>query len=297
MNKELKSRIEFGLFIFIYRFFKLLPYSLVRNFLQNLFIFGGYIIGIRKKVAYNNLTKVFKDKSDSEKKKIIKLMYKYMGRTTAEIYFGDEEKLFQETKIIGKENLDNAVKMEKGVILATAHMGNWESSGKIIHRYHNVAVIYKKQRNQYFDEFNNKLRTRNGIILIRNQRSEMRTMFKLLKQNYILAILMDQHAGSRGILTTFLGLPASSFPGTARIAIKLNCPILPGVAVRDKKGNNVLICEKMILPDDYANDDRGIKRLTEDVTNVIEKLIIKYPEQWFWVHKRWKSVESAKVID
>ena len=297
MNKELKSRIEFVFFIFIYRIFKLLPYSIVRNFLQNLFVFGGCIIGIRKKVAYDNLTKVFKDKTGSEKKKIIKQMYKYMGRTTAEIYFGDEEKLFKETKIIGKENLDNAVKMGKGVILATAHMGNWESSGKIIHKYHKVAVIYKKQRNQYFDNFSNKLRTKDGLILIRNQRSEMRTMFKLLKQNYILAILMDQHAGSRGILTTFLGLPASSYSGTARISLKLKCPILPGVAVRDAKGNNVLIFEKMILPDDYANDDRGIKKLTEDVTKVIENLIKKHPEQWFWVHKRWKSVKSAKVID
>jgi len=270
---------------------------MVRNFLQNLFLIGGYYIGIRKKVAFDNLSKVFKEKTDSEKKQIIKLMYRFMGRTTAEIYFAKEDELFQKTKIIGEENIKEALKLGKGVILATAHMGNWESGGKVLHQHHNVAVIYKKQRNQYFDEFNNNLRTKDGIVLVRNNRQELKTIFRLLKQNYILAILMDQHAGSKGILTSFLGLPASSFPGTAKISLKLKCPIVPGVAIRDKKGNNILVCEKMILPDNYPNDDRGIKELTEEVIKIIEKFIIEHPAQWFWVHKRWKSVKGAKVID
>ncbi|MFO7897046.1 MAG: lysophospholipid acyltransferase family protein [Candidatus Cloacimonadales bacterium] len=295
MKKAHKSRIEYFFFQAFLKIFGLFPYRLVEKFLIHLFRFGGMRLKIRYQVAYKNLQKVFPDKSKAQLQQIMREMYAEIGRTAAETYFGDTAELLQNCEIDGYQHLAAALSGGKGAILATLHMGNWELAGIKFAQDNKVSVIYKNQRNKYFNQYTNRLRKKQNIVLIEKKKA-LRAILKLLKENYIVAILMDQNAGKNGILTNFLGHPASTFVGTAKIAAKQNCPIVPAVALRDKNGRNRIIIEAAISTENVGSSDREIKQLTEAVSERLEKYIIAHPSQWFWVHKRWKGAGKAKIV-
>ena len=295
MNKDTQSRIEFFFFKLFLNTFKILPFVLIVRIISNLFVLGGFVIGIRKNVARRQLMMVFPEKSKQEIDKILWRMYYDMGRVAAETYFGDSKKLFMRAEVKGWKNLEKAVNMGKGVIMITGHLGNWELAGRYIASKLKLSVVAKKQRNRYFDEYTNKIREAENIVLI-DKKNAFKPIMKLLKQNYIVTILIDQNAGRDGIVTDFLGFEASTFIGAAKIAIKTGCPIVPAFAVRTEDGRNLFTVEEIIYPDKFQNDDRSIKELTEIISKKLEEYILKYPSQWFWVHKRWKGRDKAKKI-
>ncbi|MCK4956163.1 MAG: lysophospholipid acyltransferase family protein, partial [Candidatus Cloacimonetes bacterium] len=295
MKKKTKNKIEFTAFLIFIKIFKSLPYAFVEKFLSNLFMTCGKIFKIRYDVAYENLKKVFPAKTDKELNNIIKEMYGGMGKTAAETYFGNNDKLLKKAEIQGFENLEKALKQGRGVILATLHMGNWELAAIFLSRYTKTSAVLKKQRNRYFDEYMNKQREQENIELI-DKKNALRPIIKNLKENNVVCILMDQNAGKNGIKTDFLGHPASTFVGTAKIAIKQKCPIIPAVAYRDESGKNIFILEQPIITDNIENSPLAVKTLTELVSKRLEKYILQNPSQWFWVHKRWKGTQKAKEI-
>ena len=119
MKKKTKSKIEFGLFMVFYSIFKLFPYKVNRFITTRLFIFAGMVIGVRKKVAEQNLRMVFPEKNLKEIQNIMKEMYRQMGLTAAEIYFGDINKLYSKIRVEGLEHLQEAFSHGKGVIIAS----------------------------------------------------------------------------------------------------------------------------------------------------------------------------------
>jgi Kdo2-lipid IVA lauroyltransferase/acyltransferase len=293
MNKKIKSKIEFILFRLFYGLFRFFPYRVSEWFLKHLFLFGGIILGIRRQVAEQNVQYILPNLPAKDRRQLLKKMYYFMGKTIAEIYFGKPKKLEENLTIRGWENLEEAVALKKGVILATCHSGNWEFAGKYIAKHFAMAVIYKKLRNPFFDKFTNDLRLQANIGII-HSRKALKQIFTYLKKNYIITILVDQDAGKNGIITDFLGKPASTFPGTARIALKTGVPIVPAIALRDENENNKLIFEKMILPGKFVNQKDAVKDLTEHTSRILEKHILQNPEHWFWVHRRWKGAHKVR---
>jgi len=293
MTKDTKNKIEYFAFRFFLKVLQLLPYKLAMNIVVFLFISVGYFIGIRKKVAEKQLKMVFPGKENREIKKILLQMYINMGKTAAETYLGSKEKIFRESSIEGWEYLEKAVAKKKGVILATGHIGNWEFAGKYIAARFKLSVVAKKQRNRYFDIYTNRLRQQDKVGII-DKKNAFREIIKQLRENYIIAILIDQNAGKNGILTNFLGFPASTFVGAAKIAIKTKCPIVPAFAVRENDGTNRFLILPMIEPDAFKNDDESTKKLTEDISAKLEEIILQYPADWFWVHKRWKGYKETR---
>ncbi len=295
MKKLTKSKIEFFFFKLFINIFKVFPYKFTRSFLASLFVFGASIFNIRKSLANKQLKMVFPDKPKKEIKKILNKMYYHMGLTTAESYFGNKEKLFERCEIKGWKNLKDAVEEGKGVILVTGHFGNWELAGKFIASHFDMAVVGKRQRNRYFDDYTNALRLKDKVIVI-NKKNALRPILKMLGDGYIVSLLMDQNAGRNGVLTDFLGHEASTFVGAAKIAIKTGCPIAPAYAIRKDDGSHVFICEEIISPEGFKNNLEDIAKLTEIISKRIEKYIYQYPHLWFWVHKRWKGHKKARKI-
>lgn len=107
--------------------------------------------------------------------------------------------------------------------------------------------------------------------------------------------MVDQNARKNGVIVDFMGHPASTFVGTAKIAIKTGTPIVPGVALRREDDSNYLVFEPMIDVTKYNDSEDSIKDLTQDVSKRIEKYVEKYPGQWFWVHRRWRGAHKGKV--
>ncbi len=292
-RKVTQSRIEYILFLVARFLLRILPYKLTESIITNIFRFGGLVIGIRKKIALNNLNKIFPDKTNQDKRRILSAMYRNFGKTTAEIYFGDLEKLSKKIDIQGWDNLEKAIALKKGVLLASLHIGNWESAGLYISQYHKISVIYKSLRNRFFDDFNNRLRERNGVKLI-NIKSSLISIIKLLKQNYIVTILIDQNARKKGELIDFLGYEASTYTGISRLALKTNTPIVPAISIRQKNCRLLLIFEEIINAESFKNSENPILDLLSHISKKLEKYILEYPEQWFWVHKRWHGASKLK---
>ncbi len=220
-------------------------------------------------------------------------MYFNMGVTVAEIYLLDIQKLMNKVETKGWENLKRAVNMGKGVILASGHIGNWELAGRYIAANYKLAAVIKTQRNKLFDKYTNELRENCNVTLI-NKKKALKPILKYLKEDFIITILTDQNAGKDGVLTDFLGHQASTYVGAAKISVKTSCPIVPAYSIRRDNGTHLFIFEEMILPDDYENTPASIKDFTEFISKSIEKYIIEYPAQWFWVHRRWRGYKKAR---
>ncbi|MDY6916239.1 MAG: lysophospholipid acyltransferase family protein [Candidatus Cloacimonadota bacterium] len=289
----MKNKLEFLGFIFFVKIFKIIPYNWAEWILKKLFIFGGYYLGIRKNTAEKNLKMVFPNISAKRRKEILKSMYAHLGITTAETYLASFSKLLVKVNFEGKENIERALASQKGAIIATGHFGSWELAGRAMARHWNVAVVIKKQRNTYFNDYTNKIRAEQGIRIIYKKRA-LRNIIKSLRSNYLVCLLTDQNARKSGVRLDFLGKPASVFIGAAKISIRTGAPVIPAVAMRKEDGSHVFRYEKPLYPDEFKKTDDDIKKYTLIINKTLEKYIKKYPEQWFWVHRRWRGVDKAR---
>ncbi len=268
--------------------FRVLPYSISKAITLGLFYLAGYRLGIRRKVAEAQLHKVFPELSSAEIDRIVRKMYRNLALSALETYVTKDDILVSSTEISGREYVDQALSMNKGALLVTAHFGNWEAARVIPARGIPVAVIAKKQRNTLFNDYTDKMRSRQGAYII-DMKNALRGITKYLSQNSLVGILADQNAGGRGLVTNFLGYPASHWKGAAKISLKMKIPIIPGFALRTEKDNICVVFEPVIYHPDWDDSEENCLKLIQEINLILEKYIKKYPEQWFWVHKRWKG--------
>ena len=189
----------------------------------------------------------------------------------------------------GLENLQRAREKGKGVLILAAHLGNWELLGSALREHSGpVTVVYKKARNPYVREFIFSARKRRGIDTIPH-RNSARKILALLKKRETVGILLDQYATNKdAVKADFFGIPAETNYGLALIALKTGAPVVPAFMVREESGRYRCFYEKAIELDKGDDLQEDIKSATGRFNEVLERLIRRYPEQWFWVHNRWK---------
>ena len=157
-NKQIQNKIEYLGFRIALAGLKLLPAKAAKSVLKGLFWFGGWVIGIRKYVALKQLSKVYPDKSKKEKAEIVKKLYRNMALTVYESYLMDDDTLYKNIRIQGREYIDNALSLNRGVIFAAAHYGNWEAARILPKAGIPISGIAKPQRNTLFDNYTNAIR-------------------------------------------------------------------------------------------------------------------------------------------
>jgi len=286
-GKQLQNYLEYYSFVALLKLLKLLPYRASCRIICVLFRVIGYGLGIRRAVAECQLRKVYPDWSARQIQSTIKELYRQMALNISEVYLKNDQDLFGESRIVGREHVDAALGMQRGAILATAHMGNWEAA-RILPLYGiAVSVITKKQRNRLFDRYTNSIRERNGVHTIDMKRG-LRDIITDLKQNRLVAILADQNAGSAGLVQDFLGYPASHWKGVAKLSLRYKIPIVPGFVIRDEKDLIRFEFSDMLYYPDLEDEPLNYELVIRDIARITEEYIHRYPEQWFWVHKRWK---------
>ncbi len=292
-KKERKNRFERTLMKLGLGIINTLSERQVRNFLLFIANTFGYKIGIRKKLVKFQLKRCFPNFTDKEVNDITKRMYQNYGLMIYEIFKADRDKIADEIEIVGLDNFDKALQMEQSFLISTGHFGNWELLGYfLLKRGFKLSAIAKKQRNPYFDKFFVDYRADLGLDVIYQKRA-MRGIVKAIKGNRKIFFIMDQDARSNGEVMPFLGFDASVFMGIARIALKADLPIIPMYHVRTKEGKHKIIVEEMFFPkQEGLTDYQVMDRLNKSLENMIKE----YPELWFWVHKRWKSVDKKKGI-
>ncbi|MBI5237358.1 MAG: lysophospholipid acyltransferase family protein [Deltaproteobacteria bacterium] len=194
----------------------------------------------------------------------------------------------------GIEHLQNALSRKKGVIMLTAHLGNWEYIGAFFGLSgYTLDVVIRDADSPLFDEFIRWARTRCANTMVSKRRA-MRRLIKRLNEDAIAIILLDQNvARAEGVFVDFFNAPACTNKGPALLASATGASVVPAFIIRNGKGHRVII--KPEIPIANTGDKAGDTiENTRRFTKAIEDMIRERPEEWFWVHRRWKTRPSKE---
>ena len=233
-----------------------------------------------------NLALARPDLPKSEVKRLCRAVPDNAGRTLMEFYSGAEfAERAKAAKISGPglSALDDARALGRPVILVTGHFANYEvCRSNLIARGYNMGALYHKMSNPYFNPFYVKMISALGTPLFEQGRRGMVEMVRHLRAGGVLGILTDLHAQG-GAKLKFFGQQAITSTVTAELALKYNAALIPIYAIRQSNGLDFEITvQAPIVPSDPVT-------MTQDVNDGLEKLVRSHMEQWFWIHRRWKS--------
>lgn len=275
---------------------RLFPLSFGRSFAKMLGSFAFYFVPIRRREVIKRLSDTFRDKSASEIWSLARDVYIQFTISMVEVIFLSKlsgDAIDEIVEFYGLETIERFKKEKKGIILVTGHFGNWELMGAALRKYIPVNVFAARLHNKYADRWINLNRRQVGLKIIYTD-EPFRNVFKVLKRGEILAFLSDQDAHERGVFVDFLGRPSSTPRGAAIFALRTKLPMITSFIVRDGSKFKIYI-EEVSPPQGGIDEEEAIRIYTQRYTKKLEEFIFKYPDHWFWFHRRWKS--SPQVSD
>lgn len=178
----------------------------------------------------------------------------------------------------------------KGLIMVTGHYGNFEIMGYLMGLFgFEIFSIARPIDNPYISKWLYAVRERHGQHIV-NKKGAAAIMPEVLAKGSTLGFIADQNAGLKGLFVDFFGRPASTYKSIGLLAITENLPIVVGVC-RQRMGEFFfeIECGKIIMPEDWADKASPLKWVTQEYTAELERLIRKAPEQYWWIHRRWKT--------
>jgi len=246
-----------------------------------------------REIVLNNLTRAFgREKNRYEIKMLAKQVFKNALQTVFEIGWSlnlDEKRLMEYFTIEGRSHIKNAYEKGQGVLVLTGHFGNWELLSVVgAMLAYPLSVLYRPLDLKPLDRFFVKFRTRFGGKLIPLKRS-MFDILKSLGRSEMVVLLMDQNVDwYEGVFVDFMGHRACTNKGLALIALKTKAPVIPAFLVREKEGFTAKFLPEipLIISGDKTRD---VEDNTRQYNQVIESFLRRYPDQWFWLHQRWKT--------
>lgn len=194
----------------------------------------------------------------------------------------------------GREHLLGAAAGETGALMASAHFGNWEIGGLITGRLlGGIGVLARPLDNPALDAKLCALRAITGNTVVYKRRA-LQQVLRLLSQRKSVAILIDQNVGSGGAFVDFFGRPAATTTVAAALAIKTGAPVLPAFVELLPSGRYRMLYRPPIRPRVSGDRQADVVWLTQQLTSAIEAQVRERPEQWLWLHRRWKTQPSAQ---
>ena len=190
----------------------------------------------------------------------------------------------------GLEHYREAISRGKGVLSIVAHFGNWElMTIAVPFLLKPMHIVYRPLDNPLLDNLFEHVRTMHGNTLIPKGGSGKRVV-ELLRENHIIGILSDQNVSVReGVFVDFFGRPACSGVGLAVMALRSGAPIIPAFMARQKSGKYKLILKPVVEVSRTGDYERDLLENTQRFTRIVEEVVREYPDQWFWIHQRWKT--------
>ncbi|MBI5039311.1 MAG: lysophospholipid acyltransferase family protein [Nitrospirae bacterium] len=289
--------LEYLAVLCLVRFVALLSYRLasdIGGLLGRIAYFGD---ARHRHVTLKNLQRAFPDKDIRSITLIAKKAFENIGRSAGEFIYiatrrpkGLLPTLYEWVTIEGRTNLDKAVERGKGVIYLTAHFGNWELLGLSLGANgYPLNVIMRPLDNPKIDRLLTSFRSITGARMI-PKKGALKEILKRLRGGEGLAILIDQNISrDEGVFVDFFGTPAATSKGLALMTIRADTPVLPTFIIREGKYRHRLVYGQEIPIYKGGDTGRDVFLNTGNFTRVVESHIRRYPEQWFWMHQRWKT--------
>ena len=285
--KQAKYFFQFLFFMFFFSIFKILGFKISSAVGGKLFEIIGPLFR-SKQLINSNIKKAMPCINSKNLNKIRKLMWNNYGRVFAEYVFIKNfryGKLNSRIKIEGQEILDEIKKLNKQVVFISGHFGNFELMALHLEKSGiNLSVIYRPLNNMFLNKIMEKIRKK---YICKNQIKKgiggIKKLINLKKKNYSTALMIDQRV-SEGVKSIFFNEEALTTTIPAQLVKKFKIPIVPIFIERINDINFKIIIKK---PINFSNGE-SIKKITDDLNHVLEKMILRKPEQWIWSHNRWK---------
>ncbi|MGO8794020.1 MAG: lysophospholipid acyltransferase family protein [Candidatus Sulfotelmatobacter sp.] len=254
-----------------------------------------YLLHARlRQVGMRNLALAFPEKTKSERARILRGEFASLGRQLAEVCHFPQytrENVDQVVVYDGFENFERARARGKGVLLFAGHFGGWEISSFVLSLHgHWMHVLMRGMDNEYLGRLILHYRTMHGNKAVDKDES-VRSLLSAMKNGETVGMLIDTNmTPPQGIFVDFFNVPACTAGGLARIALRTNAAVVPTFTIWDEKLKKYRLrfdpAVELVRTGDLAAD---IKANTQKFTKVIEDYVRRYPEQWLWVHRRWKT--------
>jgi KDO2-lipid IV(A) lauroyltransferase len=254
----------------------------------------GYILDRRhQRIVKRNLKFIYPDWPRDRIRELSKDVFQNMAMTLFEICqmtcFSRED-ILRKVRIRGKDNLLNAMKSPKGLILISAHLGNWEMAHIFASCYLQtpLVLVARKIQPKALNQWVRRLRTRFGSVVL-DKAGALRKMVRVLSHGALVGLLIDQGTSrSEGVEIVFFGRTVTATPAAALLARRYDSPVLPVFCIREGDGSLTFVVEPPLVVR-KTKDMRGDVRVNTQIMNdAIEQAVKAYPDQWFWFHKRWK---------
>jgi KDO2-lipid IV(A) lauroyltransferase len=289
----LRYRLEYALVWVLVKSVGLLPRPLARakgiSFAWIVYLLHGKL----RRVGMRNLALAVPEKTPRERRKILRGEFTSLGRQIAEVCLFPRYTPENVSKIVvyeGFENFERALARKKGVLFLTAHLGAWELSAFAHSLYgYPLNIVMRPLDNPYIDRLTRAYRTMHGNKAV--DKDFARGLIAAMRKGETVGVLMDTNMiASQGVFVDFFGIKACTASGIARVALKTDAAVVPGFTIWDPALKKYRLrfdpAVKLIRTADREAD---VIANTALFTRIIEDYVRRYPDQWLWVHRRWKT--------
>jgi KDO2-lipid IV(A) lauroyltransferase len=249
--------------------------------------FAYKYLPIRKNEAYKNIKLAFPNQNHQWLKKVLKGSYKTAVQNFIDFLAVSTTVHKTVFTIKNKNVLDEALDKNKGVLLITGHFGLWEKWGAWLgkNKYPLWGII-QRQANRGSDLFFKEIRESYGMSHI-YKTSSVDQSYKILKQNQILILASDQDAKDKGVIVNFFNHKTSVPKGAALFHLKTGAALIFSVSTKNTDGSMTIYFEELKI-----EDSPTVESITQAYTKMLEDKISKFPDHYFWFHRKWKSTIS-----
>lgn len=248
----------------------------------------------RRRIARENLALAFGHELNAEQlDALCRQTFEQLGMTFVEVLgFLIPAPTFPlaRIRVEGLEHLRAAMERGKGVLLLTAHFGNWEllAAAHVLSGY-SLSVVARPMDSPPLDRLVTRFRRQSGFEIIAKRRS-LPEVIDALRRHRMVAILLDQNVTRReGVFVPFFGRLASTSKGLALLALRTDAPVVPIFIRREAPGHHRIMIEPEIPPPRTGDREKDVLAFTAAFTRSVEEVVRRWPAQWFWVHRRWKT--------
>ena len=258
----------------------------------------GYVLDRpqRKARALSNLSKSFPALEPRQARRILRGVYRHLSESILDAlnvarFAGhwDCRDLFQ---MVGWERLEK-VQRATGVLFVSGHFGSWETLGAALPLFgYPLWTVGRSGHNRFIASHVQRLREATGQRIL-PKHGALGRIIRLVRRGENVGFLIDQDARRHGIFVDFFGRPASTTPSVAKIAICIGCPIVFAYAQRIPRQNRFkLELKDIVIPRPECDTSAEVHRITQRLTSDLEEVVRQAPEQWLWLHRRWKTYQD-----
>jgi len=260
----------------------------------------GSVLRYHRRDAVAALARSLPEKTPRERRAILDRMYRNLGMNLVEEFrLGrvGEDYLTDFVSWEGEEHAHEVFAAKKGLLVLSAHLGNWDLLCTIAPHFHYpTTVITKNLRNSALNAYWMETRARFGLKFVPAHNS-YRQCLSALRRNEIVAFILDQNMiHTEGIFVDFFGKPACTSPGLAYMSAQSGAAVVPAFMIRLANGRHLVKALPPIPPPPDRTPET-IRAYTQLYTQAIENMIRAYPDQWIWIHRRWRTVPPAPGHD